>query len=61
MSLNNFSDFIQVIYSIRKHYTTNEYFSYAYYNYHNLFIAGTEFKSWKLFRVGIKYGQFCTS
>jgi hypothetical protein len=44
MSLNN-SDFIQVLYSIRKHYTTNEYFSYANSTYYNLFIAGIEIKS----------------
>jgi hypothetical protein len=26
MDLNNSSDFIHVLHSIRKHYTTNEYF-----------------------------------
>jgi hypothetical protein len=26
MCLNNLYDFIHVLYSIRKHYTTNEYF-----------------------------------
>jgi hypothetical protein len=27
MSLNKFSNFIQFLYSIRKHFTKNEYFS----------------------------------
>jgi hypothetical protein len=41
MGLNNFSDFIEVLYSIRKYYTTNEYFPKHIVFTNDLFIAGT--------------------
>jgi hypothetical protein len=45
MNPKQLHDFIQVIYSMRKHHTKVEYFSYAYFIFYNLSIVGIEIKS----------------
>jgi hypothetical protein len=39
MSPKQLHDFIQVIYSMRKHHTKVEYFSYSYFIFYNLSMA----------------------
>jgi hypothetical protein len=61
MNLTMLSDFMHVLNIIRKHLIKNEYFSYAYSIYYNLFIVGAELNHRNYFVQEINMRNFVYS